>query len=53
MRFIINCASKTIFFALLATIVSTKCAYTQPQHGLPYVYDGDSFPINYTVQICK
>ena len=50
---LINFANKTILLALLITIISAKCAYTQPEHGLPYVYDGDAFAINYTVQICK
>ena len=40
---------------LLLAVASCKCAYTQPTEGLPYPYDGDSFPMNYTEneQICK
>lgn len=41
--------------ALLLTGISSKCAYTQPKEGLPYIYDGEAFPMNYseTQQICK
>lgn len=27
---------------------SGKCAYTQPKEGLPYIYDGEAFPMNYS-----
>lgn len=39
---------------LLSLIVlgASKCAYTQSPDILPYVYDGDAFPINYTMLAC-
>lgn len=33
---------------LFAIEVHSKCSYSQPPSGLPYYYDGDAFPINYT-----
>jgi hypothetical protein len=40
--------------SIFAVTAFTKCAYTQPPAGgLPYIYDGDPFPMNYTLQVCK
>jgi hypothetical protein len=33
----------------LAYLAEAKCVYTQPESGLPYIYDGEAFPINYTM----
>ena len=40
---------------ILSLVVSTicRCVYTQPESGLPYLYDGEAFPQNYTGQVCK
>ena len=40
-------------FLLLIGVIYCKCVYTQPTEGLPYPYDGEAFPINYTGLICK
>jgi hypothetical protein len=46
--FIIICLASFIIFS------QSKCAYTQPEGGgLPYIYDGDSFNINYTMTACQ
>lgn len=41
-----------IYVLVLLTLTQPKCAYTQPDQGLPYVYNGDAFPINYTMSAC-
>lgn len=38
---------------ILFACINCKCAYTQPPSGLPYPYDGEAFPMNYTYQMCK
>lgn len=47
--------STLIGLAIIVVEVANKCAYTQPKQGLPYIYDGEAFPMNYseTQQICK
>jgi hypothetical protein len=48
-------AIKLIYLLLTLFVIQVinKCAYTQSEQFLPYLYDGDSFAINYTTQICK
>jgi len=44
----------TILTIELFPFAESKCAYTQSPDpkGLPYVYDGDAFKINYTMKAC-
>lgn len=34
---------------LLAASVSGKCAFSQSESMMPFAYDGDAFPLNYTM----
>lgn len=42
-----------LLLALLVPLAHPKCAYTVPEDGMPAPFDGDAFPINYTMQACK
>ena len=43
--------SPLLLFVIAHLIISaqSKCVYSQGEDYMPYVYDGESFPINYTM----
>lgn len=47
--------SALVVLTTLIINVATKCAYTRLKDTLPYIYEGEAFPMNYsdTQQACK
>ena len=41
-----------IFFSVVE-IVDGKCSFSVTKDMMPFKYDGDSFPINFTMSTCK
>jgi hypothetical protein len=50
----INRIYTIVCFTFILIVAHSRCVYTQrPEGGVPYLYDGDSFAINYTMEACK
>lgn len=42
------------FLALVLTLSQQKCAFTRlPNTRLPIAYDGEAYPVNYTMTACE